>query len=44
MSNDVIKSNLKGATGIDTSKFAKTADLISLKLDVDELDNWMLIN
>ena len=31
-------TRLKNATGIDTSKFAKKADLASLKADVDELD------
>ena len=35
--NYVTKANLKKATGVDTSEFAKT-DLASLKLDVDELD------
>ena len=31
------KSDLKNATGLDTSNFAQKADLASLKLDVDEL-------
>ena len=31
-------TRLKNATGIDTSKFAKKANLASLKADVDELD------
>ena len=35
--NYVTKANLKKATGVDTSEFAKT-DSASLKLDVDELD------
>ena len=32
------KSDLKNTTGVDTSNFAKKSDLVSLKLDVDELD------
>ena len=32
------KSNLKNATGVDTSDFAKKADLASLKSDIDALD------
>ena len=32
------KSDLKNATGFNTSKFAKEADLASLKSDVDRLD------
>ena len=32
------KSNLKGAAGIDTSNFAKKADLNSLKSNIDKLD------
>ena len=32
------KSNLKGTTDIDTSKFAKKFDLANLKTDVDKLD------
>ena len=33
-----LKSYLKCARGIDTSKFAKKADLASLKSDVDKWD------
>ena len=35
--NYATKSDLKGATGINTSKFAKNADLASLKLDIEEV-------
>ena len=38
MSNYATKYNLKLATGVLTSDFAKKSDLASLKLDVDELD------
>ena len=31
------KSDLKGSTDINTSKFAKNADLASLKLDIEEI-------
>ena len=32
------KADLKNATGVDTSKFAKKADLVNLKSNVDKLD------
>ena len=32
------KSDLKNATGIDTSKLAEKSDLVSLKAEVDKLD------
>ena len=32
------KADLKYATGVDTSKFAKKLDLANLKSDVDKLD------
>ena len=35
--NYATKSDLKGATAINTSKFAKNADLASLKLDIEEI-------
>ena len=38
MSNCATKYDLKLATGVLTSDFAKKSDLASLKLDVDELD------
>ena len=38
MSNYASESDLKSPTGTDISKFAKKADLASIKLDVDELD------
>ena len=38
MSNYATKSDAKNATGIDTSDFAKNADLAGLKTFVDELD------
>ena len=36
--SDLIKSDLKNATGVDTQNVAKIADLASLKSNVDELD------
>ena len=38
LSNYATKSDLKNATGVDTSKFAKKVDLASLKFNVDKLD------
>ena len=38
LSNYATKADLKNATGVDTSKFAKKADLASWKSKVDELD------
>ena len=38
LSNYTIKSDLKTATGVDTSDFAKEARLASLKTAVDILD------
>ena len=38
LSNYVIKADLKNVAGVDTSDFAKEADLANLKSDVDELD------
>ena len=35
LSNYVTKTNLKKATGVDTSSFAKKTDLANLKSDVD---------
>ena len=35
LSNYATKSDLKNATGVDTSQFAKKADLVSLKLSAD---------
>ena len=35
LSNYVTKSDLKNATGIDTSDFLKRAVLVSLKLDIE---------
>ena len=37
-SNSTTKSDLKNATGVDTSKFAKKVDLASLKSNADKLD------
>ena len=37
LSNYETKSDLKGATGINTSEFAKNVDLASLKFKVDEI-------
>ena len=38
LSNYATKTDLKNATGIDTSSFAKKVDLTSLKSNVDKLD------
>ena len=38
LSNYATKAELKNATGADTSKFAKMADLANLKPEVDKLD------
>ena len=38
LSNFATKANLKIATRIDTSSFAKKVDLASLKSNVDKLD------
>ena len=37
-SNYATKADLKNATGVDTSDFAKKTDLANLKSDVDKLD------
>ena len=39
MSNYATRSDLKNETGVNTSNFAKTADLASLKPNIDKLDN-----
>ena len=36
--NYATKADLKNATGVDTSKFAKEVDLASLKSEVDKID------
>ena len=38
LSNYATKTDLKNATGADTSKFAKKVDLGNLKFNVDKLD------
>ena len=38
LSNYAAKSDLKNATSVDASDFAKKAALASLKLDIDKLD------
>ena len=38
LSNYVTKADLKTATGVDVSKFAKKVDLAHLKSNVDKLD------
>ena len=38
LSNYATKTELKNATGADTSSFAKKTDLANLKSNVDELD------
>ena len=37
LSNHAIKTELKNATGVDKSKFAKKIDLTNLKSNVDKL-------
>ena len=44
LSNYPTKANLKTATGVDTSKFAKEVDLANLKSNVDKLDTDKLKN
>ena len=44
LSNYVAKADLRNATGVDTSKFAKKVDLASLKSNVDILDSDKLKN
>ena len=39
LSNYATKTDLKNATGIDTSSLAKKIDLSSLKPNVDKLDD-----
>ena len=41
--NYATKSDLKNATGIDTSKLAAKLDLVTLKAEVDKLDIDKLI-
>ena len=38
LSNYATKADLKNATGLDTSDFAKKTDIANLKSDVDQLD------
>ena len=38
LANYATKSDLKDATGVDTLKFAKKADLFSFKSKIDKLD------
>ena len=38
LSNYATKTDLRNAAGVDTSSFAKTVDLASLKSDVDKLN------
>ena len=38
LSNYARKTDLKNATGVDTSSFAKTTNLANLKSDVDKLN------
>ena len=38
LSNYATKADLKSATGVDTSKFAKKIDIANLKSNVDKLD------
>ena len=43
LSNYATKTDLKNATGIDTSKLAAKSDLASLKAEIDKLDIDKLI-
>ena len=38
LTNYATKADLKNASGVDTSKFAKKVDLASVKSNVDKLD------
>ena len=38
LSKYTVKSDLKNATCVDTSKFAKKADINNLKPDIDKLE------
>ena len=38
LSNYAMKTDLKNATRIDTSKLAAKSDLVSLKAEIDKLD------
>ena len=44
LSNYATKADLKNATGVDTSDFAKNTDLANLKSDADKLDIEKLKN
>ena len=44
LSNYATKTDLKNATGVDTSSFDKKADLGNLKSNVDKLDIYKLKN
>ena len=44
LSKYATKTDLKNATGVDTSSFAKQTDLANLKPDVDKLDIDQLEN
>ena len=44
LSNYATKTDLKNATGVDTSSVAKKVDLANLKSNVDKLDIDKLIN
>ena len=44
LSNYTTKTDLKNATGVDTSSFAKKTDLAHSKSDVDKLDIDILKN
>ena len=44
LSNYATKTDLKNATGIDTSSFAKKVDLANLKSDVGKVDIGKLKN
>ena len=44
LSNYATKTDLKNATVVDTSSFAKSVDLANLKSDLDKLDTDKLKN
>ena len=44
MSNYLTKANIKNISHVDTSSFALTSNLVSLKTEVDKLDIGKLVS
>ena len=42
LSNYATKTDLKNVTHVDTWNFALKTNLVSLKTEVDKLDNWQI--